>query len=134
DDVHFHRWDDFCLLPKQSTIIPVVLEFYSDLKFATHDRVYVKRKYIDVSLATIFEYCGIDSLKGDDNEEEAESAKGNEEVMEADDEASKGHEVMTQNETMEDVATSIGPMSRGMDLREQSTPLRRTKMKKTTPK
>ncbi|MBA0601330.1 hypothetical protein Gorai_004510 [Gossypium raimondii] len=108
DDVHFHRWDDFCLLPKQPTIIPLVLEFYSNLKFATHDR-------------------------GDDNEGEAESAKGNEEVMEADDEASKGHEAMTRNETIEDVATSTGPMSRGKDLVEQSTPLRQTKMKKTTP-
>ncbi|MBA0630651.1 hypothetical protein Godav_002724, partial [Gossypium davidsonii] len=115
DDVHFHPWDDFCLLPKQPTIIPVVLEFYSHLKFATNDRVYVKHKCIDVSPTTICKYW------------EAESAKGNEEVMEADDEASKGHKVMTRNETMEDVATSTGLMSRGMDLGEQSTPLRRTK-------
>ncbi|MBA0872932.1 hypothetical protein Goshw_023668 [Gossypium schwendimanii] len=66
DDVHFHRWDDFCLLPKQPTIIPVVLEFYSNLKLATHDRVYVKRKCIDVSLATICEYCGMSSYEEED--------------------------------------------------------------------
>lgn len=39
DDVCFHKWDDFCIFPKQPVVVPVVLEFYSNLKFPKHNQV-----------------------------------------------------------------------------------------------
>ncbi|PPR94422.1 hypothetical protein GOBAR_AA26246 [Gossypium barbadense] len=64
-----------------------------------------------------------DSSEGEDNEREVEPTKGNKKVEAAEDEALEGRETMPRDETMEDDAISTGPMSKGVDPREQSMPL-----------
>ncbi|KAH1097416.1 hypothetical protein J1N35_014337 [Gossypium stocksii] len=65
---------------------------------------------------------------------EVKSTKGNEKVEAADDEASKDHEVMPRDETMEDAIKFACPVSEGVGPGEQSMPLRRMKVKKIAPK
>ncbi|MBA0579266.1 hypothetical protein Gorai_021527 [Gossypium raimondii] len=68
DLVQFHRWKNFYLLPKVPTVIPVVMEFYSNLKFGERDRVYVKNLEVDIFHTKICEYHGVPFYENDDIE------------------------------------------------------------------
>lgn len=59
-----------------------------------------------------------DSFEGEDNEGEAESTKGKEEVEVTDKEELEVRETTPRDKTMEEASTSTGYMSEGVDLRE----------------
>ncbi|MBA0793071.1 hypothetical protein Gohar_017504 [Gossypium harknessii] len=64
--VKSRSWDNICMLPKQPTIVPVILDFYSNLKNFEHNRVYVKYASVDISSLAIFKYYGVLRYEEDD--------------------------------------------------------------------
>lgn len=57
--VQYHKWYDFCRIPKKLAFIPILLEFYSNLKYMKSDRVIGRNKKVDTSPNAICKRYGV---------------------------------------------------------------------------
>lgn len=66
DLVRFDQWMNLAMVPITPIIIPVVLDFYSNLKFYKKNKLYVRHKKVNMSPKAISEYYGIPYYENDD--------------------------------------------------------------------
>lgn len=64
--VRHYRWNRFVVLPTTHVVIPLVLEFHANLKLAKDDRVYLRRKWIDIAPERICEHYGVPFYRRND--------------------------------------------------------------------
>ncbi|KAH1122216.1 hypothetical protein J1N35_005376 [Gossypium stocksii] len=66
DLVCFHRWMNFALVPTTPIVIPVILEFYSNLNFFEKHKVFVRNKKVDISSHVVSDYYGVPYYESDE--------------------------------------------------------------------